>query len=305
VDDVRLTDVNLNLLVALDALLREGSVTRAAERVGVSQSAMSHTLRQLRELFGDPLLVRGKGGMVPTPRAEALVVPLRRGLGELKKALGRQAGFSPEETTRTVRVATADGISVALLPPVLDIVRREAPGLDLDVVPLELANIGMQLEAGEVDVAIGVGFPPLTGLRTRKLIEARFVCVVREGHPCVGDHLTLETWAKLPHALVGTGRSGPGIVDTALAEVGLERRVALRVRSFVAAPLIVAKSDLVLTLVEGLARPFLDAYPLRVFEPPLRLPDITIRMVWHERFGADPALTWFRDVLHRAAQTVT
>ena len=108
-DELRLSDVNLNLLVALDALIAEGSVTRAAARMGVSQSAMSHTLRQLRELFDDPLLVRGKGGMVPTPRAEAAVLPLRRGLGELRAALARQAAFAPSRSRRTMRISTADG----------------------------------------------------------------------------------------------------------------------------------------------------------------------------------------------------
>jgi DNA-binding transcriptional LysR family regulator len=304
-DEVRLSDVNLNLLVALEALVSEGSVTRAAARIGVSQSAMSHTLRQLRELFDDPLLVRGKGGMVPTPRAEAAVLPLRRGLGELRAALSKQAAFDPAQSRRTLRVAASDGVAVALVPGVLRILRREAPGVDLDVVPFERRTIVEQLDAAQVDLAIGVGFPSVSGLRTRKLLDEHFVCLVADDHPCVRERLSLEMWTKLPHALVGTGQGGPGVVDQALAEIGMSRRVALRVRSFLAAPLIVARSHLVLTLAAGLARPFLDVLPLRLFPPPIELPRFALRAVWHERYGHEPALAWFRGVVLRAAQELT
>jgi DNA-binding transcriptional LysR family regulator len=304
-DEIRLSDVNLNLLVALEALVTEGSVTRAAARIGVSQSAMSHTLRQLRELFDDPLLVRGKGGMVPTPRAEAAVLPLRRGLGELRAALARQAAFDPMASRRTIRVATADGMAVALVPGVLRILRVEAPHVDLDIVPLERRTIAEQLDTAQVDLAIGAGFPSVSGLRTRKLLDEHFVCLVAADHPCVREELSLEMWAKLPHALVGTGAGGPGVVDRALAEIGMSRRVALRVRSFLAAPLIVARSHLVLTLGAGLARPFLDVLPLRVFPPPVELPHFALRAVWHERYGHEPALAWFRGVVLRAAQELT
>lgn len=304
-DEIRLSDVNLNLLVALEALIAEGSVTRAAERIGVTQSAMSHTLRQLRELFDDPLLVRGKGGMVPTPRAEAAVLPLRRGLGELRAALARQAAFDPAQSRRTLRVATADGIAVALIPGILRILRVEAPHVDLDVVPFSNRTIAEQLDTAQVDLAIGAGFPSVSGLRTRKLFDEHFVCLVAADHPCVQEQLSLEMWTKLPHALVGTGAGGPGVVDRALAEIGMSRRVALRVRSFLAAPLIVARSHLVLTLAAGLAAPFLDVLPLRVFPPPVELPRFALRAVWHERYGHEPALSWFRGVVLRAAQELT
>ena len=301
-DERRLSDVNLNLLVALDALVEERSVTRAAERIGVTQSAMSHTLRQLRSLFDDPLLVRGKGGMVPTPRAEAVVQPLRRGLGELRVALAEPARFEPGESRRTLRVAASDGVAVALLPGVLAILREEAPGIDLDVVPFERTAIGGQLDAAAVDLAIGVGFPELAGLRTRKLFDEHFVCLVAADHPCVRQELDLDTWTRLPHALVGTGSGGPGVVDRALEEHGRSRRVALRVQSFLAAPLIVSRSRLVLTLGAGLAQPFLEVLPLQVFPPPIRLPRFTVRAVWHERYGNEPVMVWFRDVVLRAAQ---
>lgn len=304
-EEIRLSDVNLNLLVALEALVTEGSVTRAAARTGVSQSAMSHTLRQLRELFDDPLLVRGKGGMVPTPRAEAAVLPLRRGLGELRSALAQQAAFDARESRRTLRLAAADGVAVALVPGVLQILRTEAPHVDLDIVPLERRTIAEQLDTAQVDLAIGAGFPSVSGLRTRKLLDEHFVCLVARDHPCVQEELSLETWAKLPHALVGTGQGGPGVVDRALAEIGMSRRVALRVRSFLAAPLIVARSHLVLTLGAGMARPFLDVLPLRVFPPPVALPHFALRAVWHERYGHEPALEWFRGVVLRAARALS
>jgi DNA-binding transcriptional LysR family regulator len=146
-----------------------------------------------------------------------------------------------------------------------------------------------------------VGVPPLAGLRTRKLFDEHFVCLVAEGHPCVKQALDLETWTRLPHALVGTGTDGPGVVDRALAERGLTRRVALRIRSFLAAPLIVSQSGLVLTLAAGMARPFVDGLPLQQFPPPVELPRFMLRAVWHERYGGEAAMVWFREVVLRAA----
>ena len=204
-----------------------------------------------------------------------------------------------------MRISTADGVAVALLPGVLRILREEAPLVDLDVLPFDGRTIAGQLDASEVDLAIGVSFPSVSGLRTRKLLDEHFVCLVAEGHPCVREQLSLETWTRLPHALVGTGTDGPGVVDRELEKRAMSRRVALRIQSFLAAPLIVARSHLVLTLGAGLAAPFLDVLPLRVFPPPIALPRFSLRAVWHERYGHEPALAWFRGVVLRAAQELT
>jgi DNA-binding transcriptional LysR family regulator len=302
--DARLGAINLNLLSALDALLAEGSVTRAASRTGVTQSAMSHSLRQLREMLGDALLVRGPAGMVPTPRAVALREPVRRGLVELSRALAGGT-FDPATAKRTLSITAGDFFTVLLLPPLLDILRREAPGLDLVVRPTDGSREADLLEAGEIDAAIVVAIADRATLRRLRLFTETFVCVVRKDHPEVGETLTLETFVRLPHALISPRGSGPTFVDEALLRQGLTRRIALRVPFFLAAPPIVATSDLVLTAPRRIAERFAAILPLRILEPPLSLAPFSVHLAWHERDDADPAHVWLRRAISRAAETAT
>jgi DNA-binding transcriptional LysR family regulator len=305
VRDVDLTKVNLNLLVYLDTLLSERSVTRAAHRLGITQSAMSHNLRQLREIFGDPLLVRAKGGMQPTPRAEQLVIPLRSGLQSLRRTLDGEAAFDPATSTRRFVIAAGDAAGMLLLPPLLERLQSDGPGVDIDVVPFDGRRYATQLETGEVDVAISAFFPDAPSVRMRKLRPASFVCVVRDGHPAVGETLDLATWARLPHVLVSPqGTGGPGIVDRALAKHGLERRVAVRIRYFLAAPLLVARTDLVLTTTRSLAEMFAVDLPVRLIDPPVELPTFSIGLAWHERVAKDPANRWIRAHVAEALKTM-
>ncbi len=301
--DVDLSQVNLNLMVSLDALIAERSVTRAARRLGVSQSAMSHSLRQLRDLLDDALLVRGKGGMQPTPRALQLAVPLAHALASLRQTLRGEHSFDPRTSTRRFTLAMLDAIAMILLPGLMTRLRAAAPGVDLDIVPFEPRNYGLQLETGQVDAVVSVGFPDVPGVRLRRGPSSDFVCLVREGHPCVGESLSLQTWAKLPHILVSPqGSGGPGMVDTALAAHGLERRVAVRIRYFLAAPMLVAESDLVLTTTRALAQRFTRNFPLRMLEAPVELPQIRVGAGWHERFQDDPANQWLRELVLEALQ---
>lgn len=301
--DVDLTQVNLNLLVYLDALLTERSVTKAARRLGITQSAMSHNLRQLRDIFGDPLLVRGRGGMQPTPRAEELAVPLRSGLQSLRRTLDGEPAFEPKQSTRRFVLAAGDAVAMLLLPVLLERMRQTGPNIDLDVVPFDGRRYGTQLETGEVDLAVSAFFPDAPAIRMRKLRPESFVCVVRDGHPCVGETLDMATWAKLPHVLVSPqGTGGPGIVDRELAKHGLERRVAVRIRYFLAAPLLVARTDLVLTVTRSLAEMFATTVPVRLVEPPVELPTFSMGIGWHERVHKDPANQWIRAQVAHALQ---
>jgi DNA-binding transcriptional LysR family regulator len=296
---VELAAIDLNLLVALDALLAEGSVTRAAERVGLTQPAMSHALNRLRKLLDDPILVRTPRGMLPTPRAEELVAPIRRALGEIERALHHRPDFDPATATRTFTLSAVDFGEFLILPPLLARLRAEAPGVDLVVQALRLEEVLEQLEAGDVDLGIGVSLPPdLPRAYRQKLFDERFVCLVREGHPEVGDGpLSLEKFVSLSHALISPrGRKG-GYVDRALEAIGLSRHVALMVPHFLVAPHVVAQSDLVLTLPARVGRAFADILPLRAIEPPLELASFTVTQFWHERQQKDPAHAWFRGLL--------
>lgn len=302
--DNKLGGINLNLLMALDALLAEGNVTHAAERLGVTQSAMSHSLRQLRDIFEDPLLVRGPSGMVPTERARSLQEPLRRGLAELSRALRGASSFDPASSSRTFTIAMGDMFALLLLPPLLEIARREAPGMDLTIRPTDGRRDPELLHAGEIDGAIAVLLGDRASIRSKRLFTERFVCIVRKGHPQAKGPLSLDLFVQLPHALISPRGSGAGFVDEALAKIGRQRRIALRVPYFLAAPFVIARSDLVLTLPERIARELAEGLPLDILPPPLELAGFSSYLIWHERDEADPAHAWLRGAITRAAGAV-
>lgn len=299
-DALRLADVNLNLLVALDALLDAGTVTGAAQRTGVTQSAMSHALRQLRALLGDPLLVRGVGGLVPTPRAVALRVPIRRALLDLQHALRDPPSFDPATAQRRFVLGAGDYIAHVLGPALLEH-SLDTPGIDLDVVPFSAVDV-QRLATGELDLALAPLVPPLAGLCRAPLFTDDFVCMVRRGHPHVRRRLTLRQFVRLPHVLISTTGTGSGAVDDQLAAQGLRRRIALRIRYFLAAPVVVAGSDLVLTAPRRVGEAFARHFDLELYEPPLALPSFTVEQLWHERFDADPAHAWLRERVRAAAE---
>lgn len=300
-DHARLARANLNLLVTLDVLLEVGTVTRAAERLGVTVSAVSHSLRALRETFDDPLLVRGRGGLTPTPRALALVGPLRTGLVTLDQVLADDPRFDPATSTREIRLATTDYVAIVLSPSLIPALHRVAPGMSVSVHSVEENEVEGRLERGELDAAIFPSFRDLGVLKRRKLFDDGFACLVREDHPEVGKRLTLARYVALGHALISPQGRGPTFVDRALAERGLSRHVALRIQSFAAAPLVVASSDLVLTAPMRLARAFARHGGLRVLPPPLPLDRFPNYLYWHERFDHDPAHVWLREQIASAA----
>ncbi len=311
----QLAKLDLNLLVAFDALARERNVTRAAQRTGVTQSAMSHALSRLRELLGDPLLVRGRGAMMLTPRAEALVVPLRSGLSTLGRALAQPVTFEPASARRAFRIASPDLFDVLVVPELLQQMRRAAPGVDVVVTPLAERGLAERLESGELDVAVVPRVDPLggdaesrapAGLLQSRLFRDRFVCFLRAGHPALtaaakkrrgAPRLSLRAFSELSHALISPSGEGPGFVDRLLTERGLGRRIALRIPHFYAALAIVAKSDLVLTAPHALGHLAPEASAVAMLECPLPLPKHSVNLVWHERYVKDPGHTWLRRLL--------
>lgn len=297
-----LGEMNLNLLVSLAALLEEANVTRAAARLGVTQSAMSHSLRELRGLLGDQLLVRGPRGMLLTPRAEALRGPLRRGLGELERVVAGKVGWSPATASRVFRVAAGDYVSVRIVPPLLERLGREAPGVDLDVRAAELPRGAALLESGELDVLVALDSGDAPGLRRRALLGDRFACLVRAGHPKLRGPLDLDLYCQLPHVLISPRGDSGSFVDSALERLGRRRRVALRVPYFLVAPLVVARSDMILTAPAHLARELAAHYPLQILPAPLELPGFVLHLIWHERFDDDPAHRWLRDTMVAVGQ---
>jgi DNA-binding transcriptional LysR family regulator len=288
--------VDLNLLRTLHVLLAEGSVTRAASRLGVSQSAVSHGLAKLRQRFDDPLVVRSGAAMVPTARAEALVEPLKKLVEGADALLEPDARFDPATSQRAFTVEAVDQAQLLLFPKLMRALARDAPGVSVAVrKPLEGAYAA--LEKGSLDLALGMHTSPPAGIRRRALYRVELACLVRRGHPVVKDRLTLDRYESLSHVLVAPRGGTEGIVDRALARLGRRRRIALVVPEFLAAPLIVAETDLVLTIDAHLARTFAAIAPLRVFSPPIDVPGYEIAAAWHERWHRDPGHKWFRRLL--------
>jgi len=291
-----LKDLDLNLLVALDALLAERNVTRAAARLELSQSAMSAALARLRQVFADPLLLRTAGGMLPTSKALELAAPLRQVLTEIERLVRPPAAFDPATAELTFTIAASDYVEYAVLPRLVVFLEASAPRARLQVRPMNFGEIGHQLERGEVDLGIlGAGFAP-PNARSRPLFTERFVCVVRADHPRVRDRLTLDDFCALDHILVSPSGGGfTAQADDALAAIGRRRHVRVSVPHFLLVPQILARSDMLVVLPERLARGYGERF--RTFELPFPLLPTTILAVWHERTHRDAALGWLRQAL--------
>lgn len=301
---MKLASINLNLLVALDALLDEHSVTRAAKRLGVTQGAMSQSLAQLREIFGDRLLVRGKGGMQPTRRAMSLAPELRRTLRAMERLLTDSPAFDPTTDRRTVRIASNDGGQTVLLPSLRRVLAERAPHVDIDAVQSSQGRYAEMLQSGAIDFALDVSIDDASGVRHADLFPSELVIAARRGHPAIrSEELSLDTFVEIPHVLVGV--TTPGVespVDRALKAIGRARRVALRVEYFLVAALVCADSDLLWPADRRVAEIAAKHLDLQVFESPIPLDGPIIRLFWHRRFEDDPGHRWLRDRFVEAAR---
>src|SRR5947199_5186305 len=290
-----LSGVDLNLLVALDALLAERSVTRAASRLGLSQPGMSNTLARLRKLFGDPLLVREGMALVPTPRAEALREPVREALGLIQQALAGRPGFDPARDRATFTVSCSDYSLLMLIGPLVRRLAAAAPGLTIQVLP-RVADAVRLLRDGEADLVIEPAeIMPGVTLPSLRLFADRWICCVWEGTTEVGEVMTVETYLRLGHLVYSAVRGHPvSIVDTYLAQARVSRRTEFTVESFLLAPFLLQGTDLVAVVPERAAGHLRRTADVRFLEPPPPLPGITERLWWNPRPTMDPAHAWLR-----------
>lgn len=295
VHDQALSAIDLNLLVVLRALLTERHVTRAAARIGLSQSATSHALSRLRELYGDPLLVRSGRALCLTPRAARLLPLLERGLGELQLAVSGEPEFQPTSARRTFTLGMADYLQALIIGPLLRRVAKRAPGIDLSVVVFP--NLRDLVESGGIDLALTVSSSDLRGLSHEPLFEEGFMCMVRRGHPRIKKTLSLDTYLAERHVAIAPSGTPGTLVDTVLAQHGLERRIALRVTNFLIAPVVVSQTDFINTMPTRLARQLAETYSLRVVSAPIELPQFEYCLMWHPRLDNDAAQRWLRETV--------
>jgi DNA-binding transcriptional LysR family regulator len=291
---MKLTDIDTNLLLALDALLTERSVTRAAARLGVGQPAMSHSLARLREHFGDPLLVRRGRDLALSDRARGLLDAVTQATAALSRVFEERPGFDPA-APRTFAVSCTDLFSLRFVPELLRVLGRDAPGVDVEVRPLVARSTERILGDG-VDLAFGVFEDVPPAINQEYLFSDPLVCVVRDDHPAVGATLSLETYLSLPHLEVAPApQSRPGArIDRVLAAQGHRRKVKSRVPYFMLAARILARTDQVLTMTRSYAWVLGTLAPLRIVAPPIDVPPLAFSQIWLHRHDDDPGHRWLR-----------
>jgi DNA-binding transcriptional LysR family regulator len=299
---VDVATLDLNLLYVLEALLLERHVTRAAQRVHMSQPAVSRALARLREVFDDELLVRAGQRMRLTAKAEVLLLPVQQVLGDVRDLISPKK-FNPARASGVVRLAAPDIITYMLGPPLLRRLQRDAPGIDLEIVQWSSAW-REQLASGEVDLTFGQAAGNERGIYSSLLVRNEWTTVLRRGHPVLRKRWTLEAFLSLRHLMIGFTPQGGGHVDVALARLGRQRRVGLRMPYVVLSPMIVAESDLVLTTARWLADKLASHVGLVIRQPPpeLGLAPVDLPMVWHERAHKDAKQQWLRSVLSELAR---
>ncbi|MGB3424297.1 MAG: LysR family transcriptional regulator [Castellaniella sp.] len=289
---VDLSAVDLNLLKLFEALVRERSVTQAGLRLGLSQPAASRALGRLRTMLGDRLVVRGKLGLELTPRGETLAGPVTKLLDDARGIVSPPI-FDPASATGRITIAAHDHLSLMVLAGLIARFERHAPALSLHIAQPAGDNVRL-VEQGTADLALGI-FETVPGsLHRRGLYTDNFMCIVRPDHPAVTDGLSLERYVTLRHITVTISGVGESAVDVALSALGRTRHVALRVPHFLAGAMLVADSDMILTLPSRLARLLAKKLSLAPLDLPLQIVPISPAMIWHERFHGDPAHAWVR-----------
>jgi DNA-binding transcriptional LysR family regulator len=294
---VNVNEVDLNLLRVFDAILRGRGVTAAAARLGLSQPAVSNALARLRAVFGDSLFVRTTAGMAPTPFARQLDEPVRQALALIESALSSGAAFEPVTSTRVFRFYMSDLGEISFLPPLVARVRQLAPKVHLEASGLALDEIPDALASGALDVAIGF-LPGLAApVRRRRLFRDAYVCLMRADHPRIRRRLTRKLFEEASHALVSSTGSGHGVIEEALERHGLTRRIALRVPHFTVVPMVLERTDLLLTLPSRVARVYEQGGRFKSLPPPVPIPPADVGVHWHERFDRDPGNRWLRELI--------
>jgi LysR family transcriptional activator of mexEF-oprN operon len=305
IDRINLAKIDLNLLVALDTLLLERSVTKAAARIGIGQPAMSHNLARLRELFRDELLTRGPLGMQPTPRAVALADPVRIALAQIETLVLPDQTFDPTTAQRVFRIGLPDSVEVLVGPALLAYVCEYAPGIRFRFYAAEGQGLLNSLDADQLDLGVGVGnFAGGQMHHKRRLLSTdTYLVLFNPDKVHVKPPISLEDYVRLSHVLTSLRYGERGVVDEALDRLGLSRNIALVTPRFVAVPFLVAGAAVVTTMHARLASYFAEKLGLSLSPPPVELPELKSWLLWHASYDTDPAHIWLRDTIIRVAAT--
>jgi DNA-binding transcriptional LysR family regulator len=307
---VHLSQVDLNLFVVLEAIYREGNITRAGQQLNLTQPAISHALKRLRDLLQDPLFVRQGPHMVPTPFTRNMIEQVRQALQILEVNLSQSRNFVPEDTRRNFHLSMWEYAEALILPPLVRRLTYAAPGMSITTSRVKRRDLETELASGSVDLAIDIPMTVSDRIRHKWLLNEPFVVIARQGHPAIKDKLDLDTYLAQRHIQVSSRRHGPSLIDVELSRQGLRRNVFLRSQHNYTACMVVSETDMLLTLPErhaqllnaGLVNRGLMNHGLmnRVYPFPLSAPRLEAHLYWHESVENDPANRWLREEIEKA-----
>ncbi len=301
----RIHDINLNLLAVLEAILRFGSVTAAAEYLHLSQSAVSHALRKLRTLFKDPLFVQQGHKLEPTALAMDLRPRLQRLVADAEDLVFEPARFEATTSSRDFHIIALDFLDMFLLPRIYQGLCERSPGSNLRVHRPLGPGMPRMLEEHPSYAGIGVGLPPTADVLEKPLWSETFMLASSLDHPLAKqDEISLDDFISAKHALIGTGGQERAVVDDALSQINKARRTAVVIPSFLSIPMLVAQSDLIVTAPRLGLLSLQEQLPIKLYKPPLKLPAFTMKLYWHRRYDRDPAQRFFRQLILDCAQKI-
>jgi DNA-binding transcriptional LysR family regulator len=290
--------LDLNLLRVLVAIHDTGSVTKAAQRLKMSQPAVSAALGRLRESLAEPLFIRQADGMVPTPRADTLAGKAKEVLDAIDHGILRAPDFDPGTSDLEFVFCLSAIGEIVFLPKLVRYIRQRAPGARVRTVSLAPEQLEDALRSGEVDLALGY-FPDLQKAEffQRRLFSHDLVCMVRSGHRIKGPRMTLKQFTATEQALVKDGSRSQEMFEAVLAQKGIKRNIVLQTSHYLSIPTVIAESDLVVVLPTTVANVFTDSTQVRIVQPPMEIPRYDLKVYWHRRFAHDPKAKWLRDLV--------
>lgn len=291
---MNLRDIDLNLLVIFNQLLLDRRVSTTADKLGLSQPAVSNALKRLRTLLKDELFVRTARGMEPTPYALHLIEPIGYALSTLQNALNQRDSFDPATSERTFTLGVTDIGEIYFMPTLMAMLSIEAPNIKISTLRHNTGHLSDDMAAGNVDIAIGLLPSLTTGFFQRRLFKQRYMCLFRQGHPKARNPISLAQYKSLPHVGVTSTNTGHSEVDEWLTRKGISRDIHLHVPHFVAVGHILQSSDLIATVPERFAQKCSGPFQLETSPLPFNLPEIAINLFWHAKYNREPANMWLR-----------
>jgi len=293
---VHLSQVDLNLFVVLEAIYREGNLTRAGRQLKLTQPAMSHALKRLRELLKDPLFIRDGANMIPTPFSRNMINDVRQALQTLEVNLYHNKNFDPAHTRRDFQLGFWELMESTILPSLVKTLTQAAPEISLTTLRVKRREIEAELASGALDLALDIPINVSDSIRQSPLFSDRIIVMARAGHPAIAQELDLDTYLSQDHILVSSRRHGPSLVDAELNRKGKKRRIVLRCQQYFAACRVVSQTNLLLTIPEQYAEMLNSRFKNRIYPFPLKsMQRLEIQMYWHENAESDPPNRWLRE----------